>query len=193
LLHHAAECGQVAAVKKLVAEFKADPHLKTLPKGAKQARTAMELAAQKGHQKVVDALSELSKIKEEDHKPMLEAILVKAKCEGRCTASWNDILAQLQLLPRHLVDERNEHTFTLLHHAAECGNLEAVNRLVHEFGADPQIRTKKGALTARELAAQQRHQKVVDALSMLTTKRGREAPQSDASLHANGAKKQRLG
>jgi len=192
LLHHAAECGQVEAVKRLVAEFKADPHLKTTSKGGKQARTARELAAKKGHQEVVDVLSELTKLREEDHKPMLEAILIKAKHEGRRTATWDDILAQLQLLPRGLVDERNEHTFTLLHHAAECGNLEAVNRLVHEFGADPQVKTKKGALIARELAAQEGHHKVMDALSELTTKRGRGALQIGMSPHADGAKKQRL-
>jgi len=61
---------------------------------------------------------------------------------------WDRILTQL---PTEGVDERNGHSYTLLHHAAEQGQVKAVEALI-KLNADPNLTVRGKSITAKDLA-----------------------------------------
>merc|ERR1719277_814940 len=100
----------------------------------------------------------------------VDAILKQVKYKGDQQQIWEDIFAALQFHRRGVVNERGDHTWTLLHHAARCGQLWAAEQLVLEFNADLRARTLKEGRTAEQVALEHGHREVAAVLRELALK-----------------------
>lgn len=194
VLHQAAFHGAGEVVSVLLEEYHADPLLKT-----KHGKTAAEIAKDEGHDDVVEALEVAKpsastpaagiaaplnltpeKLTKEHRAPgagitpvpeMTAAVLAAAHelIDHSKAGRWSAVFDALEK-NTELVNARPEvREFSAFHQAAYLGDREAIEALVHRFGADPLQRTRSGLLP-EQVARDAGHTKAADLIACLAKK-----------------------
>lgn len=152
IIHHVAETGSIDFMKRIV-HRNADV-LATTKGGA----NALHIAKKHGRDDMVEFLESLiSGADTAVRKDMEHKVLTAAK-EG----TWDVVFAKLDFCPDLVNARPAERVYAIIHHAACVGDEALLQRLVENYNADVQLRTKpteeyKNGQTALQIALEHHH------------------------------------